>query len=251
VTNKNVLRPVDEEARRLAGTLLRTERSGALATLEPATGIPLASRVSLAPDFDGSPIILISRLSGHFAALEASSSCSLLVGEPGKGDPLAHPRITVIGDAIMIEDTALQRSARHRFLARHPKAALYVDFTDFAFWRLDIRRASLIAGFGKAFAMTSDDILTKVDRARDLMEMSADLVDRLNGDRAEFASLFATELLDQPAGDWRIAGIDPAGLDLVCGNIIRRLWFDTPVFSEEDLCQQLEALARNAGRPSV
>ena len=83
--------PVDNAARRHAGMLLRRARFGAMATLDQSTGAPLASRVSLATAQTGDPIFLISRLSAHFGALEADQRCSLLIGEPGPGDPLAHP----------------------------------------------------------------------------------------------------------------------------------------------------------------
>jgi len=43
------------------------------------------------------PIFLISNLSLHFAALEVDARASLLLGEPDKGDPFAHPRMTVTG----------------------------------------------------------------------------------------------------------------------------------------------------------
>ncbi|MCY4241477.1 MAG: pyridoxamine 5'-phosphate oxidase family protein, partial [Rhodobacter sp.] len=128
----DLLRPVDAAVRRAAKTFLRTARHGALATVNPAVGIPMASRISLASDSAGAPVFLISRLSGHFGALESNPRASILLGEPGRGDPLAHPRITVFGRARPIsgEDRAL---IRHRYLARHPKAELYVDFGDFSF----------------------------------------------------------------------------------------------------------------------
>ncbi|MEM6374522.1 MAG: pyridoxamine 5'-phosphate oxidase family protein, partial [Pseudomonadota bacterium] len=114
---------------------LWTARHGALATLDAASGTPMASRVSVASASDGCPVFLISQLSGHFGALEDDPRASVLLGDPGKGDPLAHPRITVFGRAVRIAEDARDH-IRARFLARHPKAALYVDFPDFAFWRL-------------------------------------------------------------------------------------------------------------------
>ena len=91
VAKKDVLQPVDADVRRAAKTFLRTARHGALATLDPGSGMPMASRVSLASDSAGNPLFLISQLSGHFGALEADARASVLLGEPGKGDPLAHP----------------------------------------------------------------------------------------------------------------------------------------------------------------
>ncbi|TIX34331.1 MAG: HugZ family protein, partial [Mesorhizobium sp.] len=92
---KDVIRETDAEAIRLAKTLIRSARFGALAVIEPGTGSPLASRVGVATDLDGAPLILVSMLSAHTGAILADPRCSLLVGEPGKGDPLAHPRLTL------------------------------------------------------------------------------------------------------------------------------------------------------------
>ena len=84
--------------RALAKTLLRATRAGTLGTLDRNTGHPFASLVNVATDVDGSPLILTSRLSTHTANLEADGRASVLLAETGKGDPLAHPRLTVLGD---------------------------------------------------------------------------------------------------------------------------------------------------------
>jgi heme iron utilization protein len=154
-----VLREKDDAARAQARAFVRESAHGALATLEPSTGWPLASRVSLAVDADGVPLILISRLSAHYGALEADARCSLLLGEAGDGDPLRHPRITVVclGGKVLPEQRA---AAKAQFLKRHPGAEMYADFTDFDFWRLVPQRASLNAGFGRAYALCADDVLT-------------------------------------------------------------------------------------------
>ena len=152
-----VLRETDEVARAQARAFVRESSHGALATLEPATGWPLASRVSLAVDADGTPLILISRLSAHYSALEGDARCSLLLGEAGDGDPLRHPRITVVCLAQKVN--AAQRAATKAiFVQRHPGAEMYADFTDFDFWRLVPQRASLNAGFGRAYALSAADL---------------------------------------------------------------------------------------------
>src|SRR6185436_11876529 len=79
---KQIVRETDAEAIRLAKTLLRTARYGALAALDPKSGAPLASRVAVATDLDGTPLILVSSLSEHTGGLVADPRCSLLVGEP-------------------------------------------------------------------------------------------------------------------------------------------------------------------------
>ena len=152
-----VLRETDDAARAQARAFMRESLHGALATLEPETGWPLASRVSLAVDADGVPLILISRLSAHYGALEADARCSLLLGEAGDGDPLRHPRITVVCLAAQVPPE-LRAAAKAQFLKRHPGAQMYADFADFDFWRLNPQRASLNAGFGKAYSLTAEDL---------------------------------------------------------------------------------------------
>ena len=154
-----ILRDADDEASALAARLLGSARHGTLAVLEPGSGHPLASRTAFACDTDGAPIILVSRLAAHTAALEADPRCSLLVGEPGSGDPLAHPRMTLIGRARPLQRGAAEGArARERFLAAHPKSALYADFADFSFWRIEAARASLNGGFGRAWLLDGEPL---------------------------------------------------------------------------------------------
>jgi hypothetical protein len=160
------VRPADDDAREAARRLLGGARHGALATLEPGTGHPLASRAAVALDADGAPLLLMSALSAHFGALQADPRCALMVGEPGAGDPLAHPRLTVIGVARRLgRDGPEAARVRARWLDAHPKAALYVDFADFAFWRLEPQRGSLNGGFGRAFRLAREDLLSAVPPA--------------------------------------------------------------------------------------
>ena len=151
--------PVDDEARALACKLLDEARFGALATLEPETGMPMVSRVSVARAPSGHPLIFVSTLAAHTQALLADPRCSLLLGEPGKGDPLAHPRITLFCNARRIarDDTA-HEPAMAAYLATNPKATLYAAFADFSLMELVVDRASLNGGFGKAYRLTGPDL---------------------------------------------------------------------------------------------
>ncbi len=155
---KSVIRETDAGAIAQAQGLIRNATFGAIAVLDAKDGWPLASRVGVATDESGTPIILVSGLSAHTQALVKDPKCSLLLGEPGKGDPLAHPRITVVCNAVRV-DKADDATLRERYLAVHPKAKLYVDLGDFAFFRLEPVRANLNGGFGKAFHLTPSDLL--------------------------------------------------------------------------------------------
>ena len=91
----NVIRETNDEARELAKELIRTARFGALAVNSSNPGFPSVSRTLVGLDTDGAPLILVSELSIHTKAIMADNKVSILLGEPGKGDPEAHPRITI------------------------------------------------------------------------------------------------------------------------------------------------------------
>ena len=153
------VRPADDEARALARALVAGAGFGALGVLEPGSGYPMVSRVALAVGADGGPLALVSALAQHTVALGSDPACSLLVGEPGaRGDALVHPRLTLqCRAAFVARESADHADLRAHWLARHPKAKLYIDFGDFCFVRFGIERAFLNGGFGQAFVLEPGD----------------------------------------------------------------------------------------------
>ena len=244
---KSVIRTTDDEARRLAKGLIRSARFGALAVLDAKTAAPLASRVATATDLDGTPVILTSTLSGHTAGILANPVCSLLVGEPGKGDPLAHPRISLFCNAVKIDrESENHVRLRRRYLARHPKAELYADFGDFSFFRMELSGASLNGGFGKAFELTTDDLVVPIADLGSWAAMDSGASAHMNDDHKDAIKLYAEVLCNSEAANWRLACLDPEGLDLVAGDRVARLWFKTPLETPDQVRAELVALAQEA-----
>lgn len=160
-TKPNVIRPTDDEARALARDLLHNAKYAAIGVIDPASGLPMVTRIALATAPDGGPITLISDLSQHTRALRETPGCSLLIGAPGeKGDPLTHPRLTLQCAASFVEQTSAEHGAlRGHYLEQRPKAQLYIDFADFRFVTFDIQDAFLNGGFGKAYHLAKTDIM--------------------------------------------------------------------------------------------
>lgn len=234
-----LIRDTDEDARRQARILLRGARFAAIGVIDPETGFPFVSRVLLGMDSDGAPVILVSNLSAHTTALLADPRASLLTGEPGKGDPLAHPRLTLQCMAESVDrDSDTHHRLRSRFLARHPKAQLYIDFPDFRFFRLVPQRASLNGGFGRAYHLSSSDFLIP-NMIDDLLGNEETLLRDLGGRHPTAATELAVVSYKAPMGDWRISAVDSHGLDLVFKDLLIRHEFVTPITKMEDLLLEL------------
>ncbi|MGE4328300.1 MAG: HugZ family protein [Pseudodonghicola sp.] len=153
------IRPTDDQARALARDLLASARSAALAVILPEGG-PMVTRVAFGLSPERAPLTLISSLAAHTTALQANPAASLLVGEPGaKGDPLTHPRLTLLAQASFIahDHPDYEKMAAH-YLRDHPKAKLYIGFADFSFARFSVSQGLLNGGFGRAFRLTPADM---------------------------------------------------------------------------------------------
>ncbi|MEM1284547.1 MAG: DUF2470 domain-containing protein [Pseudomonadota bacterium] len=237
-----MLQPVDDEARWLAKSLIRTARHGALAVMDAETGLPHVSRVGVATSQSGAPVILISQLSPHFAALESNPSASILLGEPGRGDPLAHPRISVAVTARKVTDEDERALLRGRYLARHPKAELYVDFADFAFWLLEPTSASLNGGYGKAYEMEAGDVRSPLAPGLDASERGA--VDHMNDDHLDAIDLYAKQALSDPGEGWNLASLDAEGMDLIRKEELVRVWYPKPITKADALRGMLVAMVK-------
>lgn len=238
-----VIRETDDEARKLARVLLRSARSAPLAVLEAESGHPSVSRALLGTDIDGVPVILVSALSSHTGALLADPRASLLAGEPGKGDPLAHPRLTLQCTAARVErGTADHGRIRSRFIRRHPKSKLYVDFPDFAFFRLSPVKASLNGGFGRAYLLDGSEFLIHSAGAAEIAEREDGAIDHMNKDHREAATTYAQRYCNATGTGWRICGIDAAGLDLALRDQLKRLEFDQELESFQVLVPELKKL---------
>jgi putative heme iron utilization protein len=225
-----------------AKKLLREGRSAALATLMPGTGDPYCSLVNVATAADGAPLLLISRLAVHTKNVLADPRASLMIDERKAGDPLQGARVMLMGTASATDDGDVRR----RYLERQPEAEMFAGFADFAFYRLALTGAHLVAGFGRIVDLKPADILTPVDDAADLTAAEPDILAHMNADHADTCRLYATKLLGADDGAWRCVGCDPEGLELQLDRTALRLTFPQRIRSPGVLRQVLKQLADQA-----
>ncbi len=229
-------------AKASAKKLLREGRSGALATLMPGSGDPYCSLVNIATAADGSPLLLISRLAVHTRNVLADHRVSLMIDERREGDPLQGARIMLSGTATATSDPDIRR----RYLDRQPESAMFAGFGDFSFYRIALKGAHLVAGFGRIVDLAPVDILTTTEDAVELVSAEPDIVAHMNQDHTETCRLYATRLLGARDGAWRCVGCDPEGLELQLDRTALRLPFPQRVRAPGVLRAVLKQMADQA-----
>ncbi len=224
-----------DEARRL----VRRARTGTLATINHDGGIPYASLVNVATDVEGQPLILVSTLAWHTRNLLQDARASVLVAEPPeKGDALTGPRVTVMGRFKKTNEPGVSR----RYLARHPEAAMYAGFGDFAFWRLVPETVHAVAGFGRIETIGAEEVFPAVAGFAALADSA---IEHMNQDHADAIGRYVARLGGDPAGPWTMQAIDPDGADLSDGRQSLRLEFAMPIATPDALREILAKLARD------
>lgn len=196
-----------------ARTLVEVARTGALSTLSRRhPGHPFGSVMPYAPDERGRPLVLVSSLAMHTRNLEDDPRASLLVTQPGRTeDPLAAARATLVGEARRLTTSDLS-AARTRYLQRHPEAAAWVDFDDFAFWRLEVAEVYFVGGFA-AMDWVGADVYAGA-RPDPLAEGAPSIIEHMNRDHADALLVFARVLGGISAEAAEMVAVDRLGFRL-------------------------------------
>ena len=139
--------------------------TAALGTLHQ--GVPFVSMVPYAVARDGSFILHVSRLAAHTLDMLDNPEVSLLITESEASEkmPQALARVTVEGRAEMLDRNSERNTdAREVYLSRFPDAAPLFEFSDFNIFIVRPMSARVIAGFGQAVTITSEDFADVLSR---------------------------------------------------------------------------------------
>jgi len=227
----------------MARCLLRAAHAGTLAT-QSLDGTPFASLVTPALAPDGAALMLLSSLAAHTRHLAANPHCALMViGDADGPNPQTTPRVTLTGKATPEPDPSL----RAFWLAHHPYAAPYADFTDFALWRLMPGAAHMVGGFARATTLSAAELLPPAETVQVLAAAAARIMTHCNNDHAEALNLLAERR--GHTGNWRMISVDCDGFDVACGDDVLRLAFAAPVPDAAGVRAALVSLVQEAQDP--
>jgi putative heme iron utilization protein len=227
------------EIARTARALLRRESVGVLSTHSAdVEGYPFGSIVPYVVDHAGAPAILISDIAQHTRNVERDPRVSLTVFDRTAADPQAGARLTWIGDAAPIDPADVETP--RRYSRQFPSSDGYFATHGFAFYRLSLRRARFIGGFGQIAWIEPRELLAP----NPFRASEAGIVDHMNRDHAPALDHYCRALAGVAPSHVVMTGIDAEGFDMLADGRKVRIDFDVPIGTEEEARSTLVRLLR-------
>jgi putative heme iron utilization protein len=201
-------------------------------------------------DTAGRPTLLVSSMAMHTQNLGADPRASLLVAQPGwTEDPLAGARATLLGEVRRLDDPAV----RTAYLERHPSARSWVDFEDFAFYRMEVSDLYYVAGFGAMGWVAAADYLAASPDP--LVDVEAAIVEHMNADHADALVTYCRHYAGVAADAATLTGVDRMGFRVRArvGDRFRgvRINFPSEVRTSEQARRTFVGMLRAARDPAT
>lgn len=194
-------------------TLIHLQQVGSLSTLsEKHSGWPFGSVMPYGLDQTGNPTFLISTMAIHTQNLRHNPKASLLIIEAAADeDPLGKARVTIMGEITQVaeEDLAVIRES---YLNQHQEARYWVDFGDFAFYRMKIIALYFVGGFGVMGWVTEEEYQqAEVDS---LADVAPEIIQHMNEDHTDALALLSQHFGNHSGDQIRMTAVDQLGFNL-------------------------------------
>jgi putative heme iron utilization protein len=223
----------------IARRLLNQESVGVLSTHSvEVEGYPFGSITPFVINYDGEPTLLISHIAQHTRNIRHNNKVSLTVFDRRADDPQSSGRLTWVGEAEMIgvADTEVSR----RYLRYFPSAESYFETHDFSFYRIGLRKARFIGGFGQIYWIEPETMLIK----NPFRETEEGIVEHMNNDHRQALRHYCKVLKGMDVDDAAMAGIDGEGFDMLADGRKLRVDFDSPIRTVGEARDTLVKLAK-------
>jgi heme iron utilization protein len=155
---------MDDDTAAALARLIHTQRIAALGTLRQ--GAPLVSMVLYRMELDYSALhVHVSRLAWHTQDMLADARVSLSIAAPddGQRNPQTLERVSLRGEAVPVANDSPEHTAlKTRWLERFPESAINFELADFLFFRIVLRDARFVAGFGRIHNLSAQALAALV-----------------------------------------------------------------------------------------
>jgi putative heme iron utilization protein len=196
---------------------------------------------------DGAPVFLISGMAIHTQNALADPRASLLVMQSANAsDPLGMARTTLLGTVTSISN--VPDELRQAYLARHPNARHWIEYSDFGFFRLNVTQIYYVGGFGVMGWVPAEEYTAA--EADPLTDVGAGIIEHMNRDHAEALREITRHFGNLAAEEASMVSVDRLGFTVRArtaeGMKGLRIAFAEEVRSAEEARRVLVAMVRTA-----
>ncbi|PIE42378.1 MAG: hypothetical protein CSA47_00730 [Gammaproteobacteria bacterium] len=235
-------------AQRDAHKIYLSTFAGEMATISrpdsPAAGYPMGSVAPFIIDHTGNPVIYTANVAEHSKNAEDNGKASILVREIGKNHNVETGwRLVSMGDLKKVDDSEVERVANSYF-RHYPNAKSYAVAHSFYFYRLNVKIARVIMGFGRiswidAEALCQPSVFDEKTETRIIGHMNDD-----HGDAIEHYLKHLRVKIEPNAQAPKMAAINQFGATLRYRKHLYFLAFDEPANDALAVREQLVKLAK-------
>lgn len=157
----------------------------------------------------GRPIFFISSMAMHTHNLRQDPRASLLITQPDvSGDPLGSARLTLLGNAMEVPGAEVSEL----YLSRYENAKYWQEYSDFAYFRLQVSSAYFIGGFGVMGWIAAEDFAMALPDP--LAHAAPGIIHHMNADHADALRLIANRYAGETPDQATLTAVDRLGFHL-------------------------------------
>lgn len=203
-----------------------------------------------ATDDRGRPVFFLSSMAMHTQNLHQNAHASLLITQPDvSGDPLGAARLTLIG----VAGVTPAPEVRSLYLSRYENARSWQDYTDFAYYRLEVEGVYFIGGFGVMGWVPVEDYATAAPDP--LAAVAPGVIRHVNRDHADALRRIAGHDAGEVPDEAAMTAVDRLGfhLRIKTGDRVhgRRLAFPREVKDADEARAALIEMLKACGKPEA
>ena len=154
----------------------------------------------------GRPVFFISSMAMHTQNLQEDQRASLLITQPDvSGDPLGSARLTLVGSAAVTPPAEVSEL----YLSHYESARQWQDYTDFAYYRLNVTGVYFIGGFGVMGWVPAEEYAAA---APDPLAASAPgIIEHMNSDHSDAVRRIVAHHVGEAPDEAVITAVDRLG----------------------------------------
>lgn len=229
-----------------AKTLVRQQHSGVLSThSQSVAGYPFGSVVPYFMTPEGNLVTYISQIAQHTRNIKGNPKVSVTVFDTLQDDSQANGRVTILGDAELVDDVHITE----QYLALFPRAIGYKKTHDFSFYQIRPERIRYIGGFGKIFWINKENWLTGSAES-DWQQVSSGIIEHMNQDHKEAMALIVEDQFGIQAKNVVMLSAFYEGAHIQVEGQVVYLPFEKPCLNAQAVREQLVA-ATHAARANL